>query len=803
MHDSGKWVFEKSIGLTRLLLVTILSLSLNMLACDGDSGGHDAGQYPDPSFIYETQGRSETVSDVSFQMETPRLYRSAEDLPDTDLRCIKDFGPKVLAGTASGLLGYNSAEDRFIAMPMPNGDEPVIDMAERRSAAGQALLLTPTRLILLDLDGSDHEEFVHGGGATCVTTQGSQVFVGTEAGLLQLEGGSLLPVADAPETAVRDLLLTPGGRLWLATAEGLWELNQGAWLQHRAVDGFLCDDDVLSLAPMNEAEGILAGSAGGLAAINAESKTLLPAGVGGLPRGSVRSVVSANGKIFSGHDLGASLFDFGLFDFDGTGPSNLNYYHTLRWLPADEVRDVDMVANTRLWIATSAGITRISYTPRTLAERAERFEAMIEQFWRLNFVSCEGRRSDPWDLEEPLTRRDSDNDGLWTQIQVGAWSYAAGATGDERYCEKARRAMGGMMWQIDIPAVSFSEAGYERGFVGRSYVRDDEGAIFDDKIPQDNWHLVENWEDGHDYYWKDDTSSDETTGHFFGYPLYYDFCASDDGEREALADHVGALGRHIVNNGFRLIDLDGERTLHGHWDPDTLPIALDGVGPCSQDYPIEECFSAAYGGGWLNGIEILGHLLAAYHVTGDPFFYEAYTTLIEEHRYDELVDFHEEIYTVTSPALTNHSDHELAMLAYHTLIRYEPDDERRQRWIDSLLAMYEYEKPERNPCWSAIVAGFVNEGYELDAAIQTMREWPEDWREWRVDNGHRMDVERDVDDRHGYEQLKTVLPYDEIRTMKWNGNPYVVVNGGDGSEVQAPWPWLLPYWMYRYHGVIQ
>ncbi|MBW2702668.1 MAG: hypothetical protein JRF33_17755 [Deltaproteobacteria bacterium] len=794
----------------RINLFLILNLLMVLAAngCDGDSnpsdGGADglsdagdAGWYPDPGFIFEAKGQLDSVVDESFQMEKPRLYRTSEDLPDTDIRRINEFDGQVLAASASGLLLLNSAQDRFERLTLPDTDEAIIDMAERMTSAGQVVLLTPTRLILLDLDGSDHQIVAHAGNAICVTTDGDQIYLGTEEGPLHLEAGSLVVVADAPAVPVRDLLLDPSGSLWLATAQGLWQLDDGNWQQLTAANGDLLDDEVMSLGWSQSPEGLLAGSANGLSFLVGQSRRLLPAGLDGLPRGQISAVASDGDQTFVAHDVGASRFVLG-----ATGPESVNHYHSFRWIPAEEVRDVDMVADARLWIATAAGITRITFEPRTLAARAELFEDMIDAFWRLDFLSCEGFLADPWQPDEALWHRDHDNDGLWTQMQVGAWCYAAGATGDQAYCEKARRTMGAMMRLIDIPAISFEAAGYPRGFVCRSYVRDDEGDIWDNKLTQDNWHLVENWEDGHDYYWKDDTSSDETTGHFFGYPLYYDFCATE-AEKEVLAEHIGVLGRHIVDNGFRLVDLDGERTLHGHWDPDTLPIALDGVGPCSVDFPLEECLSAAYGGGWLNGIEILGHMLAAYHMTGDPFFYDAYLTLLEEHRYGELVDFHDEIYTVTSPAIANHSDHELVMLGYHTLIRYEPDDVRRQRWIDSLLAMYEYEKLERNPCWSAFIAGIVTEGYELEAAIQTMREWPEDWREWRQDNSHRMDVSRAANDRHDDEQFKTVLPYDEIRTMKWNGNPYIVAGGGDGREVMAPWPWLLPYWMYRYHGIIQ
>jgi hypothetical protein len=203
-------------------------------------------------------------------------------------------------------------------------------------------------------------------------------------------------------------------------------------------------------------------------------------------------------------------------------------------------------------------------------------------------------------------------------------------------------------------------------------------------------------------------------------------------------------------------------------------------------------------------MQILGHLLAAYHMTGDTYFYDAYEYLIDEHHYDRQVDFDEDVWTVTNRNVANHSDHELAFVAYHTLIRYEPDDRRRQRWIQSMLDMYQYELLERNPLWSAIVAGFDTDGYHLDEAVGTLREWPEDWREFRMDNSHRKDYKIDsAPDRFGDAQFTTVPPYDEICFTKWNGNPYQVADCGDGRAVQAPWPWLLPYWMYRYHGIVQ
>jgi len=212
---------------------------------------------------------------------------------------------------------------------------------------------------------------------------------------------------------------------------------------------------------------------------------------------------------------------------------------------------------------------------------------------------------------------DKDNDGLWTQMQIGAWCYAYAVTGDETFYAKARKAMDVMFLEVDIPAGDFEKAGLGRGFVTRSLVRDDEGALYEDKKTQSNWHLVHYGD--HDYYWKDDTSSDETTGHFFGYPLFYDLCAKTDQERLDVAEHAAAIAEYIIDHGFLLIDLDGQKTTHGHWNPKPIAAAVDGFEKCAEiafsgedpEITLEVCLDSAFGGGWLNSVEILGHLLSA------------------------------------------------------------------------------------------------------------------------------------------------------------------------------------------------
>ncbi|HUU02465.1 MAG TPA: hypothetical protein VM425_13565 [Myxococcota bacterium] len=771
----------------------IFSLALACAwGCNGESAVTDGGQdggYPDHTFVYEVGAHQQTAGDESFLQERPTLYRTTAQLADLDARALSVIGSDVWVGTAGGLYKFDSANDRFDKVALSSGDVAVVDLSSALTADGKLAVALADGVELLE--GSAGVVVSVPAAVSSVAADGPRVWVGCDQGLYKIESGAATAVAAAGAAAVRDLAVDASGNVWLARSTGLDRFDGAQLTTFEKASGSLPDDDVRAVFAMPSG-GVLAGCATGAALVGGADRILLP-GVGSLPYDDITSVWASGDLMAFGHGIGATVVRG---DFE-----HVDHYHSLRWIPAETVTAVALASDGTRWIATPAGVARVSLVSTTLSEKAALFDSFNEGFWRLDFVSDDGQRDEPWDTSQPIHNHDHDNDGLWTQMQIVAWSYAAAATGDGSFCDKARRAMGMMIKQIDIPAVSFTSAGMPRGFVTRSLVRDDEGAVFDSKATQDNWHLVENYE-GHDYYWKDDTSSDETTGHYFGYPVFFDLCAKDDAERQVLSEHAGVLGHYIVDNDFNLIDLDGLRTTWGHWGLDTLPVALDGVDTCLASYPIDVCYSSAYGGGWLNAIEILGHLLAAYHMTGETEFYDAYLYLLDN-RYGELVDFDSDVWTVTKKAVANHSDHELAMLAYHTLIRYEANPERRQRWIDSLLAMYAYELPERNPCWSAIISGITSDGYHLDEALRTLREWPEDWRVWREDNSHRRDAVLDTPDRSGDPQFTTVLPYDEIRTMKWNGNPYQVTDGGDGREVQAPWPWLLPYWMYRYQGVIE
>lgn len=94
--------------------------------------------------------------------------------------------------------------------------------------------------------------------------------------------------------------------------------------------------------------------------------------------------------------------------------------------------------------------------------------------------------------------------------------------------------------------------------------------------------------------------------------------------------------------------------------------------------------------------------------------------------------------------------------------------------------------------------------FDLNGAIQTLKEIPLDLVDWTVKNSERKDIKlRLYRDRFGKKQSEEVLPFYERPIMIWNANPYILDGGNGGYGEKAGTFWLLPYWMGRYHGYIK
>jgi hypothetical protein len=442
----------------------------------------------------------------------------------------------------------------------------------------------------------------------------------------------------------------------------------------------------------------------------------------------------------------------------------VSYFGGQRWLPDDEVLGIGFEAQgIVIWVETPKGFSRIAYEDRTsLLKKSQYFVERIRARHVRHGLTASSHLRVPGDLTSNQMVS-SDNDGLWTAMYVAAECFRYKVTGDADARQYARQGMQAIMRLEEITGIP--------GFPARSFIK-----IGENVQPQDGeWHTTP---DGQ-WRWKGDTSSDEIVGHYFVYPIYYDLVA-DETEKQKIRAAITRITDHILNNNYQLIDTDGKRTRWGWWGPDAIWEDPDETG--------------------LRALHLLSHLRVAHHITGNQRYLDAYDELINKHRYHLLMRNQK----INYPGHVNHSDDELAFLSYYPLLQYETDPKLREVYIQSLDRSWQVERPERNPLWNFIyAAGSGKKDFDREEALRTLREIPMDLITWTVTNSHRPDVPMDaLADRFGRKQALIVLPYDELPVMKWNGNPYRLDGGNGGRSEDDGAFFLLPYWMGRYHRLI-
>jgi hypothetical protein len=445
--------------------------------------------------------------------------------------------------------------------------------------------------------------------------------------------------------------------------------------------------------------------------------------------------------------------------------NRVEYFAGQRWLPSDAVSGIgfETINNSRaVWIATSRGLSRILFEPMTFEEKARRFEERIRTRHVRHGLTASSHLTRAGDLSSNRTVS-TDNDGLWTAMYVAAECFRYAVTKSAEARANARRGMEAILRLEEITGI--------RGFPARSFIK-----VGEDEQPKDGeWHMTP---DGK-WSWKGDTSSDEIVGHYFVYPIYLDLVASDE-EKIRIKGVVERITSHIIDNKFQLIDVDGKRTRWGWWGPDEIWKDVDETG--------------------LRALHLLSHLRVAIYITHNPEFERVYRDLITTHRYHLLMRNQK----ITIPGKVNHSDDELAFLSFYPLLHYEKDPALLEVYREGLTRSWQVERPERNPLWNFIyAAGTGEKDYDREESIRTLREIPMDLVSWTMTNSHREDVPRDsAADRFSRAQAMVVLPYDELPIMKWNGNPYRM-DGGDGGRSEDDGAYfLLPYWMGRFHKLI-
>lgn len=471
------------------------------------------------------------------------------------------------------------------------------------------------------------------------------------------------------------------------------------------------------------------------------------------PAGAITAIaIASDGAVWYGTRDGLVRFNSQTY-----ADRQYQYFAGMRYLPDDEIQQLAADPDRGMWVRTRTGVSHIELRLMTLADKAELFEERIKmRHDRHGLVSPSHLRVAGDVATNEM--RDDDNDGLWTSMYAAAECFRYAVTKLPEALANAKKATEAVLFLEEVTG--------KHGFPARSYIG--KGG----PMPRDGeWH----WTADGRYYWKGDTSSDEIVGHMFLYSIAFDLLP-DASLKMRIAETARRIVDHILEHHYYLVGPNGKPTTWGRWSP--------------------EYFDHERADSPLNSLELLSFLKCAAHITSDQKYETEYQkaaiTMGYAHLATRYLEFRSEI---------NYSDEELAMLAFYGLFRYERDEDLKNRYYRvALNAWWQNERREENPLWAIIYASSLPDvPTDLGADVRTLYEMPIDTIDWAVKNSQRLDVTIDAAiDRFGLPQVKTLLPRDELPTMKWNGNPFVVDSNGAGHGEDDGAAFLLPYWMGRF-----
>lgn len=190
------------------------------------------------------------------------------------------------------------------------------------------------------------------------------------------------------------------------------------------------------------------------------------------------------------------------------------------------------------------------------------------------------------------------------------------------------------------------------GLVARSFNKTDKPLWHEDVYWYNEWHESTSMPG---YRWLGDLSADKFTSIFHGVGIFWEICADETYKQRAAGLLDRFIGR-VIDNNFKLVDLDGKMTLWGNFCP---------------DLPHQE----------LNSLEMLAALKTTSRITGKERYYAAYHMLIDRYHYDDRAINAKILFP---PEWRNVGDDYHAARSLYMLMRWEDDPNLLNKYRMSL-----------------------------------------------------------------------------------------------------------------------
>ena len=551
-------------------------------------------------------------------------------------------------------------------------------------------------------------------------------------------------------------------KYWLLSSQSLLSFSP----DKKDIEKIFSGENFTSFALVTSGKEIVIGTTGGYLSVDPETKNQKGEIQTKLPWTDITYVNQIDSSLWFGTTRGA---------FSRQQDGSIKYYASLRWLPSDTVVAIEKGPGHSILILTNRGLAKIVRQPMTLHEKAMYYEKQvrlrhIRHGFNATMAYMKGGSLATGSLE------DSDNDGLWTSMYLGAEVFRYAVTKSPEALVNVRESMDAMERLYTINKI--------KGFPSRSFER--RGYKYDDKA----WRRAVDPE----WDWKSTTSSDEAIGHIFVFGAMAELIEDQDLKTRAIT-LIDSLMQHTIDHDHYMVDWDGKPTTWGRWNPDYVNARPKGIGDRK-----------------INSSNYIAMLQTAYHFTKKEVYKDKAFELMTQHGYYEnLMRPMKQIGKAADTADNwskmlseswNHSDDEMYFLGYWGLYRYALNDTLKLKFKEAILDHWESERPEKEGAWNILTALTGTPVFDLNEAVWYLKEYPMDLIHWTVKNSERKDITK-IESNFREQSISEVLPAGELPVSRHNANRFDL-DGGDGgsSEYSAGDIWLLPYWMGRYLEVI-
>ncbi|MGB3587472.1 MAG: hypothetical protein WBA23_13075, partial [Tunicatimonas sp.] len=432
--------------------------------------------------------------------------------------------------------------------------------------------------------------------------------------------------------------------------------------------------------------------------------------------------------------------------------TSFRYFASQRWLDQDEVIDVAIDSEGDVYLLSSSGLNKVDFQPITLAKKAQYFGRKIRQrHIRYGFIA-EMRLAESGNITT-AEMIDTDNDGLWSAFYLGSQAYRYAVTQEP----KARRNA----WEAFEAYERLLSINPLKGFPSRTFERKDykvSDLVRWRPSPDSAWE------------WKGHTSSDEFVAYIYIASLMDEFLTESAEDEQRVANFIDAIVTHLVDNDYYFVDVDGEPTLWGRWNPEYI----NWYPPTIRDRR-------------LGSLTLIAGLQLAYDLTGKERFKDEAYRMMEEHGYLDNIMI--DLNTIApTPGYVhqghdmggggwNHSDDEMAFLTYWVIHRHAFTDELKQQYEQAIRNHWEIERPEKNPVWNLI--SYATEGsFDSEATLWFLRDYPMDLIRYDTKNSHRQDLTM-LEPNFRKQETAELLPAAERQIIRYNANPFQL-DGGQG-----------------------